>query len=243
MPCVIRSRFPLAVSSSSNRVASQIGKHIFKGKFLGNHFKCQALDWVWLGHRVHCRYFKQKRLTPAVLSTCALLIFLQASAAATRHSEKSEAERVISLLPSFISHQCLHWRCSQGVSWQGSLRSMIWGPGSAIWHRKVRTGDRANEQHKRVSKWDGGGLVAKSCLTLATPWTVAHQAPLSTGFSRQEYCSGLPSENKWEVDVNSIQEISAHWISIFQLCAGHGSTRFCCPVALVMSDSLWPHRR
>ena len=25
----------------------------------------------------------------------------------------------------------------------------------------------------------------------ATPWTVAHQAPLSTGFSRQEYWSGL----------------------------------------------------
>ena len=24
------------------------------------------------------------------------------------------------------------------------------------------------------------------------PWTAAHQAPLSTGFSRQEYCSGLP---------------------------------------------------
>ena len=26
----------------------------------------------------------------------------------------------------------------------------------------------------------------------ATPWTIAHQAPLSLGFSRQEYCSGLP---------------------------------------------------
>ena len=26
----------------------------------------------------------------------------------------------------------------------------------------------------------------------ATPWTVAHQAPLSVGFSRQEHWSGLP---------------------------------------------------
>ena len=26
----------------------------------------------------------------------------------------------------------------------------------------------------------------------ATPWTAAHQAPLSMGFSRQEYCSGVP---------------------------------------------------
>ena len=25
-----------------------------------------------------------------------------------------------------------------------------------------------------------------------TPWTVAHQAPPSTGFSKQEYWSGLP---------------------------------------------------
>ena len=32
---------------------------------------------------------------------------------------------------------------------------------------------------------------AKSCLTLATPRTVACQALLSRGFSRQEYWSGL----------------------------------------------------
>ena len=38
----------------------------------------------------------------------------------------------------------------------------------------------------------GGGIVAQSCLTLETPWTVAHQAPLSMGFSRQEHWSGLP---------------------------------------------------
>ena len=37
-----------------------------------------------------------------------------------------------------------------------------------------------------------GGLVTKSCLTLAAPWTVPRQAPLSVGFSRQEYWSGLP---------------------------------------------------
>ena len=29
----------------------------------------------------------------------------------------------------------------------------------------------------------GGGLIAKSCPTLASPWTVARQAPLSMGFS------------------------------------------------------------
>ena len=37
-----------------------------------------------------------------------------------------------------------------------------------------------------------GGLVAKLCLTLVTSWTVAHQAPLSMGFPRQEYWCVLP---------------------------------------------------
>ena len=34
--------------------------------------------------------------------------------------------------------------------------------------------------------------VTQSCPTLCDLWTVAHQAPRSMGFSRQEYCSGLP---------------------------------------------------
>ena len=37
-----------------------------------------------------------------------------------------------------------------------------------------------------------GGLVTQSCPTLATSWTVALQAPLSMGFYRQEFWSGLP---------------------------------------------------
>ena len=38
----------------------------------------------------------------------------------------------------------------------------------------------------RMSEWSRS-VVSDS----VTPWTVAHQAPLSTGFSRQEYWSGL----------------------------------------------------
>ena len=34
------------------------------------------------------------------------------------------------------------------------------------------------------------GEVAQSVRLLATPWTAAYQAPLSMGFSRQEYWSG-----------------------------------------------------
>ena len=34
--------------------------------------------------------------------------------------------------------------------------------------------------------------VLSHAIVFATPWTVAHQAPLSMGFSRQGYWSGLP---------------------------------------------------
>ena len=37
----------------------------------------------------------------------------------------------------------------------------------------------------------GGGLVSRVQLSVTT-WTVAHQAPLSMGFSRQECWNGLP---------------------------------------------------
>ena len=41
-----------------------------------------------------------------------------------------------------------------------------------------------------------------SCVRLlATPWTAAYQAPLSMGFSRQEYWSGVPllsPQNVWD---------------------------------------------
>ena len=43
-------------------------------------------------------------------------------------------------------------------------------------------------QHESAMKSE----VAQSCPTLATPCTVAYQGPLSMGFSRQEYWSGVP---------------------------------------------------
>ena len=38
----------------------------------------------------------------------------------------------------------------------------------------------------------GGGLVTKFCLTLAIPFTIAHQPSLSMGLPREKYWSGLP---------------------------------------------------
>ena len=54
--------------------------------------------------------------------------------------------------------------------------------------------NNTNDTHSNLAYIDvcGGSFVAKSCLTLATPWTVACQVPLSMEFSRQEYWKRLP---------------------------------------------------
>ena len=54
---------------------------------------------------------------------------------------------------------------------------------------------------------DGGGLVAKSCLTLETPWILARQAPLSS-FSRQDYWSGLPFPSPGDLPDPGIKSLS-----------------------------------
>ena len=53
-----------------------------------------------------------------------------------------------------------------------------------------------------------GGLLAKLCWTLAPPWTVAHQAPLSMEFSRQEYWSGLPFSSPGDLSDPGIEPSS-----------------------------------
>ena len=42
----------------------------------------------------------------------------------------------------------------------------------------------------------------------ATLWTVAHQAPLSMGFSRQEYWSGLPCPSPGDRPNSRIEPVS-----------------------------------
>ena len=48
----------------------------------------------------------------------------------------------------------------------------------------------------------------KSVWLFATPWTVAHQVPLSTEFSRQEYWSGLPFPSPGESSDPGIELVS-----------------------------------
>ena len=45
-------------------------------------------------------------------------------------------------------------------------------------------------------------------LDSVTPWTVAHQAPLSMKFSRQEYWSGLPFSPPGDLSAPGIEPAS-----------------------------------
>ena len=61
---------------------------------------------------------------------------------------------------------------------------------------------------------------------LATPWTAAHRAPLSMGFSRQEYWSGMPLPSPFEFASSPLFLITPSAVQ---------SVQFSCSVA---SDSL-----
>ena len=51
-------------------------------------------------------------------------------------------------------------------------------------------------------------LVTQVVPDSVTPWTVAHQAPLSMGFSRQEYWSGLPRTPSGDLPDPGIKHMS-----------------------------------
>ena len=55
----------------------------------------------------------------------------------------------------------------------------------------------------------------------ATPWTAAHQAPASMGFSRQEYWSGLPFP--------SPMHESEKWSEVAQSCPTLSDPMDCSP--------------
>ena len=82
-----------------------------------------------------------------------------------------------------------------------------------VWHLgEIKQEAQSSPRGLRIERWGGGWGVnvikskqqrtisyacmhaksLQSCLTLRTPWTVAHQAPLSVGISRQDDWRGLP---------------------------------------------------
>ena len=66
-------------------------------------------------------------------------------------------------------------------------------------------------------------LVAQSCLTLCDPLAVAFQAPLSMGFSSQEYWSGLPFPPPGDLPTQGSNPGLLHCRQIFYYLSHQGS--------------------
>ena len=88
------------------------------------------------------------------------------------------------------------------------------------------------------------GLVTKPCSTLVTPQTVAQQASLSIGFTRQEYWNGLPFHSPGDLLHPGIEHESPAW-QVDSLPLSHlGSLQvtLCCAKLLSrvwLSVTLW----
>ena len=103
-----------------------------------------------------------------------------------------------------------------------------------------------------------------SCVWLcATPWTAACQAPLSIGFSRQAYWSGLLCHPPWDIPNPGIKPVSHRspmlgrgvslpivppgkpYVYIYSLCLVPAQNltfiTYLIESRSVMSSSLWPH--
>ena len=65
--------------------------------------------------------------------------------------------------------------------------------------------------------------------SFSTPWTAAHQAPLSMGFSRQECWSGLPFPSPGDRPGSGIRSTSPAW----QACSLSLSHLICAVLCLV----------
>ena len=103
---------------------------------------------------------------------------------------------------SLGSGSCLLFRLSshpvQAAAWPHSFMSLVLQGlvlphlFTSLLHCSWLWKCSAPKPHPFLCIWKTPGLVAKSSPTLTIPWTVACQAPLSMGFSREEYWSRLP---------------------------------------------------
>ena len=85
-------------------------------------------------------------------------------------------------------------------------------------------------------KWKVKGKSLSRVRLLATPWPAAHEAPLSIGFSRQEYWSGLPLPSPTYESIEYWLARSFHNIFVIYIkCISVQFSRS------VVSDSLRPH--
>ena len=104
------------------------------------------------------------------------------------------------------------------LSWWAKAKGPAENPGIPVFGKVVS--DKSNSKDAvifcwkeswgcyQVTKATDSTFVLSHVWHFATPWTVAHQAPLSMGFSRQEYWSGLPFPSPGDLPIPGIEPSS-----------------------------------
>ena len=87
-------------------------------------------------------------------------------------------------------------------------------PASAEAERREAAPRRPSPPHS--SAHPAASLAPSHLCPLPTPWTVAHQAPLSMDFSRQEYWSGLSYPSPGKKDATHSTEKETKWWIIYK---------------------------
>ena len=135
---------------------------------------------------------------------------------------------VISDVSGILQARILEWVAipsSRGSSWPRGqtliclnllhcrqiLYPLSLGSPQMMWEVSVKLGNKLG-LNKCVC-----GLAAKLCLTLPTPWTVAHKAPLSLGFSRQEFWSRLLFPSLEDLPDPGIKPVSPSLMAVLQV--------------------------
>ena len=107
----------------------------------------------------------------------------------------------------------MHWR----RKWQPTP---VFLPGESqgqgVWWATVSGVAQSRTQLKRLSsnssRFGWSFVLTLSCVQLfVTLWTVAHEAPLSMGYLRQEYWSGLPFPSPGNFPDPGMESMSPDW--------------------------------
>ena len=112
----------------------------------------------------------------------------------------------------FIFYKCIYWKkiyllfeliLKQFIS-DFSHKCAFQG-GKSMQHRVINV---LKSTYHQLEKWKVKVLVTQSCPTLCDLMDVAHQAPLSMEFSRQEYWSGFPFPSPGDFPDQGIEQSS-----------------------------------
>ena len=78
-------------------------------------------------------------------------------------------------------------------------------------------------------KWKVKVKLLSRVRLFATPWTTAHQAPLSMGFSRQEYWSGVPLPSGSLLTLIRLEKQNLQYVEYVLACTRyHAGQGWCC---------------